>query len=366
MLVGYQIGGGGQRFVVLYFGLTIGNFELMLCPKCESREFDASGICLVCGYAAVPQRSKMAQGEPEPPPPNSPGDLPEWRRELSRRLHEIKLKRDGAAAQTELEPSAGLLFPDSEPQPATVTAFPRPAPRPARKPRAAASAAARAVEMRPVAAEQESEAELPLFAAAEQSRTQAPEPPPPPPSAAHAPEETPHLDPGRILALIDDAIATARGSTRPEPEPPRPAPPAEAPEPDRLILLSRTLSGLIDLLIVFLCATGFVLAAELVSGIVIFDARSALNYALLLLAVHFVYSTFFLKTANQTIGMMITDLRVAGLDGRRPGTRQILVRSASFLLSFLLLGIGLITSLFDTDARCLHDAVSRTRVVRLG
>ena len=339
----------------------------MQCPKCENREFDASGICLICGYAAL-QHANMAQGEPEPPSPNAPGDLPEWRRELSRRLHEIRLKRDGtAAAQPDPEPSSGLLFPESEPQPAPVSTFPRPAPRPARKPRVAASAATRAVELRPVAAQQESETELPLFAAAEQAtHTQAPEPPPPLAAPRHEPEPAP-ADQTRILALIDDAIATARGTTRTvrEPTPPAPATVPVAPEPDRLILLSRTLSGLIDLLIVFLCASGFVLAAELISGIVIFDTRSAVNYALLLLAVHFVYSTFFLKTANQTIGMMITDLRVARLDGRRPGTRQILARSAAFLLSFLLLGIGLMTSLFDTHARCLHDAVSRTRVVRL-
>src|SRR5262249_14113672 len=155
--------------------------------------------------------------------------------------------------------------PQPAPQPATVAPFPRPAPRPARKPRVAASAAARAVELRPVAEQQESEAELPLFAAAEQAaRIQAPEPPRPAGAAQREPELT-RADEGRILALIDDAIATTRGSARPVPEPPRPAPAAAvpAPEPDRLILLSRTLSGLIDLLIVFLCASGFVLAAEL-------------------------------------------------------------------------------------------------------
>src|SRR5262249_10887975 len=88
--------------------------------------------------------------------------------------------------------------------------------------------------------------------------------------------------------------------------------------PEKLILLSRTLSGLVDLIIVFLSGSAFILVTDMVSGITVFDYRSMIHYSLLLVAIFLVYSLFFLGTANQTIGMMITNLRVVGKVGNRP------------------------------------------------
>jgi len=134
---------------------------------------------------------------------------------------------------------------------------------------------------------------------------------------------------------------------------------------DRLILLSRTLSGLVDLLVVAICTGAFIIAADMASGIDIFDRRSLIVYSLLLFAIFLVYSTFFLGTANQTIGMMLTDLRLVDSWEKRPGMRQILARCFAYLVSLLLLGIGLLWGCFDRQSRCLHDRLSATRVIRI-
>jgi uncharacterized RDD family membrane protein YckC len=212
-----------------------------------------------------------------------------------------------------------------------------------------------------------------------------------PPSPRKAEEELPLFD--------KETPAESAIASRPSPERITPVPPVPSPEPDniqdlidrtisqsateqvsepvgtaslpdlegedKLILLSRILSGLIDLLIVGICTGAFVVAADVLSGINLVDGVSILYYGALLMATHVVYSAFFLGTANQTIGMMMKDLRVVGINGDRPKIGQILGRCAAFLLSWLTLGIGLCWAALNRDAMCLHDKLSRTRVVRL-
>ena len=62
--------------------------------------------------------------------------------------------------------------------------------------------------------------------------------------------------------------------------------------------------------------------------------------ALVFLATYFLYSMFFLGAACQTIGMMITHLRLVGTDGKRPALSRILGRCAIYIPSVLLLGAG--------------------------
>ena len=84
----------------------------------------------------------------------------------------------------------------------------------------------------------------------------------------------------------------------------------------KLILLSRTLSGLVDLIIVLLCSGVCIIAADFFSGIIALDTISYLIFSVLFLLIYFFYSLFFLAASNQTIGMMITDLRVVDADLR--------------------------------------------------
>ncbi|MBM3790287.1 MAG: hypothetical protein FJW35_08035 [Acidobacteria bacterium] len=134
---------------------------------------------------------------------------------------------------------------------------------------------------------------------------------------------------------------------------------------DKLVLLTRTFSGLVDMVIVVLLAAAMIFVVDVIEGIVVFDGTSMIYYLALLVATFLIYSVFFLATANQTIGMMITDLRIVGPGSGRPDLRQIFVRCSSYLVSLFGAGIGLFWGVFDRESRCLHDRISRTRVIRL-
>jgi uncharacterized RDD family membrane protein YckC len=179
-------------------------------------------------------------------------------------------------------------------------------------------------------------------------------------------------EPAEMQDVIDGFIATMSAGEIPEPslaDVPISSPAAgdqiEPEKAEKLILLSRTLSGLVDLIIITLCGSACVFGADIVSGIVIVDSASILNYSLLMMGIFFLYSVFFLGTTNQTMGMMITELRLVGKQGERPGVGRILLRCVAFLLSVLPLGIGLIWGFFNSESECLHDRLSGTHVVRI-
>jgi uncharacterized RDD family membrane protein YckC len=153
----------------------------------------------------------------------------------------------------------------------------------------------------------------------------------------------------------------------PEPEP-IPSPfPALLPEPreDKLILLTRTLAGLVDFIVVVLCAGLMILAVDILEGIDVFDTVSRIHYGVLFLLMYFVYSIFFLAMAGQTIGMMLTDVRMIGASSERVSLPRILIRCFVFLAGVAAAGIGLLWGCFDGEARCLHDLMSRTKVIRV-
>jgi uncharacterized RDD family membrane protein YckC len=176
-----------------------------------------------------------------------------------------------------------------------------------------------------------------------------------------------------LRTLIDSVVKKEAAA---EEETPKEAPPSEPeyfrqpslgsePESDKLILLTRTFSGLVDLVIIVLIGSALIFAVDVIEGIEVFDTVSLLYYLALLIVIFLVYSLFFLATANQTIGMMITDLRITGERRPRPSLKQVFVRSLVFLFALSAAGTGLVIGFFDRHARCLHDRLSRTRVVRL-
>jgi len=337
----------------------------MGCPQCQSEEMSSSGVCLVCGYrSAEPVKSEdgrkaasdetpataaensqdysgvieidYAEGAPE----TSGSDLPQWRQELSQRLSEIRHKREAAEA-TRQEHKA-----QSAPGPQTKPA------------ESLSELQARLLERMPV-------------------RKPQPPPVPPPRQKTLEPLEPESGSTGiplnskgkqEIQDLIDSAVSMR--VSQPNTSPVVPAIPLYEPNPaldqeGKLILLSRTLSGLVDLILVVLCTGIFIMAADFFSGIVMLDGISAIDFSVLFLLNYFLYSLFFLSSSNQTIGMMITDLRVVGRDEKRPTMPQILARCCGYLVSLFGLGIGLLSSLFDRESLCFHDRHSGTRVVRI-
>jgi uncharacterized RDD family membrane protein YckC len=280
----------------------------------------------------------------------NPYEAPEWKQELSRRLNEIKQKRESGGASAAMP---------ELPFPSPLSDAPPPAPLPPKR---------RPVRRRPIDADNPevklaAEAKL---AAAERILHRPPAPEQPAVSTVQNAAPIPAANTVEIQKLIDTILVR-------EPENPgsAPAPRSAAAlrhaalSEERLILLSRTLAGLIDLIVVLFCTAGFIFATDAYSGVVVLDRISVAHYIVLLLAIFFLYSLFFLATGNQTIGMMITDLRLTAGDGRRPRFRQIVVRCTAYLVSLLALGTGLLWGCFSRRSRCLHDTISGTFVVRL-
>ena len=140
---------------------------------------------------------------------------------------------------------------------------------------------------------------------------------------------------------------------------------ADSDSEGRLIFLSRTLSGLIDLLLVVLFSGVFLGMADYFTEAPMLHSMTAINFSTLFLLIYFLYSIFFIATNKQTIGMMATDLCIVGMDKKSISMSQVVRRNSTFLVSLFGLGIGLLTGVFSRKCLCMHDRLSETRVVRI-
>jgi uncharacterized RDD family membrane protein YckC len=337
----------------------------MSCPQCGNGEIDAAGVCINCG-CQVSLHAPASKSEPvDEPASNSvdakeredsvgmpevplPDDMPEWRKELAQRFQEIKQKRESMG-------------------------------------HASAARETQVVAPAPPKVDEESAALRAELIERMKARKPAPKPPTlvplqktlqplESPRAVQAKSSSPSQDPQKIQNLIDTIISrkTVVSENAEEAINPPAYIPIEESDSDRapdfegkLILLSRTLSGLVDLILIVLFSGIFIVTADHFWGINVVDLVSIFHFSVLFLLIYFVYSLFFLASANQTIGMMITELRVVGVDESRPLLRQIFGRCCCFLVSLFGLGIGLIWGLFSRENLCLHDRVSGTQVIRI-
>jgi uncharacterized RDD family membrane protein YckC len=356
----------------------------MICPKCGNGELDASGRCPGCGFEATIEVAPPAEPAPADlgpshvgaipidfsgPSGNGSAEIPAWRHELSRRLQEIKKKREtgGPLDAAALEP----LLPFSQPEPPSVEPKP-PAPESVSRKRPARPRPPQ-VPQEPLRATPPAQAEVPAeVAAGANSPLRLVQPPGPSgETGAQAPEpllrRSPHAagEYDTITDLIDNVTGRAAAPAEVRPRIVAPVSGPDRPGEGKLILLSRTLAGLVDLLIVVLCAGAFIIAADFFSGIDVLDTISLVHYGILLLAVYLLYSVFFLGAAGQTIGMMITDLKVVQAESRRPAVGSLLLRCAAYPLCVLAFGIGVAWAVFDRESLCLHDRLSGTHVARL-
>ncbi len=390
----------------------------MICPKCQNAEIDTSGTCPICGTNAKeeippiilkPEEKESDSGSgtiekkdtpevnqekeerdsggysglieidyssPSEAKTSESPELPQWRLDLAKRLQEIRQKRGaGEPGETVESVSAPPAVQEAAPagKPQIIAASPSPSSTPhaprriqrvlkAVRPQALTEGADRPTAR---SARHEKPTDLPLFTSVGLTTKSHLKPAEPVAPKKPVPAER---ELSEIRNYIDNIIAqnAGPGGSADVSQPPlavrRPSPVLLE---DRLILVSRTLSGLVDLMVVLFCAGAFIIVTDMTSGIDIFDGRSLIVYSLLLCAVFLLYSVFFLATANQTVGMMLTDLKVVSSGQKRPRVGQILSRCLSYLPSLLLLGTGLLWGCFDREGRCLHDRVSHTYVVRL-
>jgi len=108
-------------------------------------------------------------------------------------------------------------------------------------------------------------------------------------------------------------------------------------------------------------AAGF--AASVLTGQSIHWSRANLWVVVAFFAWEFLYYAYCWTASGKTPGMVLLGLQVVGQDGSRAGTRRGLVRTLAFPLSFILLGLGFVSILFEHDRRALHDLIAGTAVI---
>jgi uncharacterized RDD family membrane protein YckC len=326
----------------------------MKCPRCEKDEVGPDGICLACNYkiagtetfAETESGIHESRNSPdETVPLTTQEELSPWREQLAQRLAALKKERE--KAESVKQPLFGNNAPELQKPSAEIPIQPA-----SLFPEHAGTHQSRkqihktespSQSYRPAEPQQKTMASLG-------------------PEVYGAGREPESSNTENIRKLIDSAVA--RQSTHAEEVPIfRPEPSVE--QENKFILLSRSLSGLIDLIVAILCTGVFIIAVDYFSGIVILDGVSLIEFTGLFLLIYFSYSIHFLATSGQTVGMMITDLRVIGVEGTRPSIGQLFSRCLGYLLSVIVLGAGLIWSLFDRQNLCFHDRFSNTSVTRL-
>jgi uncharacterized RDD family membrane protein YckC len=75
------------------------------------------------------------------------------------------------------------------------------------------------------------------------------------------------------------------------------------------------------------------------------------------------YYTFFHGWKGATLGKMILKIRVVKADGEPISYVQAFVRYLGYMLSSIILCIGFIMAIFDSEKRSLHDRIAGTRVI---
>ena len=76
------------------------------------------------------------------------------------------------------------------------------------------------------------------------------------------------------------------------------------------------------------------------------------------------YVTVFTMASGQTIGQMLTGVRVVDATGGHLTLGSALARTSALALSWVPAGLGFLPMLMSSDRRALHDRLVGTRVVR--
>jgi uncharacterized RDD family membrane protein YckC len=157
-----------------------------------------------------------------------------------------------------------------------------------------------------------------------------------------------------------------------------PSPPTRAksgrldePEPGRIGQYAGFISRLLAFALDIFAALGtFALAVSLASWVVGVVAGHTYNInrhgvivEVLFVVWGFIYFAFQWGSNGRTLGMALFGIRVVKADGDEISRWRAAGRTAALPLSFVLLGVGFIMSLFQRERRALHDLIAGTCVV---
>lgn len=122
----------------------------------------------------------------------------------------------------------------------------------------------------------------------------------------------------------------------------------------------RRIAGLIDAGCLLFAYGGFLTLFGSLGGQFTFSKLSAAVCIATFVIVYLQYFALFTVFGGTTPGMMLRGLQVASFSGETPTPRQMLLRSAGYMLSAGTFFVGFLWSLWDEDALTWHDRLSRT------
>jgi len=122
----------------------------------------------------------------------------------------------------------------------------------------------------------------------------------------------------------------------------------------------RQLAGIIDAACLLFAFGGFVALFGSLGGQLTLSKMNAAVYLMALSVVYFQYFALFTVFGATTPGMMFRGLQVMSFTGDTPTPRQMLLRSAGYMLSAGTCFIGFLWALWDEDQLTWHDRLSKT------
>jgi uncharacterized RDD family membrane protein YckC len=122
--------------------------------------------------------------------------------------------------------------------------------------------------------------------------------------------------------------------------------------------IDMVLLGAIDIVVVYLTAA--------LAGLTMDDLSPlpVLPIAAFLAILDGGYLIAFVAASGQTIGKMVTGIRVLTVEGRRVDISGALLRAAGCALSLITAGLGYLPAFLTVERRALQDRMAGTRVVR--
>jgi len=122
----------------------------------------------------------------------------------------------------------------------------------------------------------------------------------------------------------------------------------------------RRVAGLVDGACLLFAYGAFLALFGSLGGTFTLSKLSAAVYAATLAIVYMQYFALFTIFGGTTPGMMLRGLQVVSFDGEPPTPRQMIWRSAGYLISAGTCCLGFLWSMWDEDSLTWHDRLSRT------
>jgi uncharacterized RDD family membrane protein YckC len=124
----------------------------------------------------------------------------------------------------------------------------------------------------------------------------------------------------------------------------------------------RRLAALIDFCCLLFAYGGFLMLFGSLGGQFTLSKLSAAVYATTFAIVYLQYFALFTIFGGTTPGMMMRSLQVVSFSGEPPTPRQMLLRSAGYMLSAGTFFLGFLWAMWDEDELTWHDRLSRTHL----